>query len=240
MRGSGAALFPIGLMALLAAATFWLDRATQVDEGRDGKHRHDPDYIVDNFNIRRFDADGALQHSLFAQKMLHYPDDDSTEVAAPKLTYFRDPPVHVSSDTAWIDRDGKHVKLDGDVRIVRDAVAGKLSTQITTSVLYAVPDDDVAHTDAPVTITQGQTVVNGTGMETNNKTHISVLYGPVRGTIYPNQTAQTDAPHETTQSRTPTPATAVAGQPSRPATGVRGKGRQGQARKSRSRPHHSR
>ncbi|MDD5249605.1 MAG: LPS export ABC transporter periplasmic protein LptC [Rhodocyclaceae bacterium] len=197
MKHSGAPLFPIAVMALLAAGAFWLDRATQVaDGGRDGRHRHDPDYIVDNFNVRRFDESGKLQHLLVAQKMLHYPDDDSTEVIAPRLTYYHTPPVHIFSNTAWLDKDGKHVRLDGDVRVVRDGRDGNPPTEIATSVLYAVPDDDFAHTDAPVVITQGQTVMRGSGMESNNKSQISILYGRASGTIYQKQANQADAAHE--------------------------------------------
>jgi lipopolysaccharide export system protein LptC len=236
MKSSGAALFPIALMALLAGATFWLDRASQPeDDGRDGKHRHDPDYIVDHFSVRRFDPEGVLQHSLFAQKMLHYPDDDSTEVFAPQLTYHHIPPAHVSSIKAWLDSGGKHVKLEGDVHVLRDSIDGRPPTEITTSVLYAVPDDEYAHTDAPVTITQGQTVIHGIGAETNNKTQISVLYGPVRGIIYQNHMAATD---ESKHNEAKSPASAVDGKPSRPATRARGKGGHGKARQSRSRSHH--
>lgn len=186
MNTAGTRLFPVALMASLAALTFWLDHAAQKDDGgRDGKRRHDPDYVVDRFQVRRFNAAGELQHSLAAQKMLHYPDDDSTSVVAPQLTYHNTPPTHLSADTAWLDQDGKHVRLDGNVRVVRAATANRAPTQIDTSVLYAEPDAEFAHTDAPVTLTQGRTVVRGKGMEANNKTRLAVLFGPVRGTIYP-------------------------------------------------------
>lgn len=182
-------LFPVVLVALLAGLTFWLDRATQPqDESHSGKHRHDPDFIVDNFQVRRFAADGTLQHTLVAKKMLHYADDESTEVAAPRLTYHRTPLLNITANTAWLDKDGKHVRLNGDVHIVRDTVGGKPPTAMATSVLHAVPDDEFAHTDAPVRITQGLTVLNGTGMESNNKTQISVLFGRAKGTIHNHQT----------------------------------------------------
>lgn len=196
MRHSATALFPIAVVALLAGATIWLDRATQVeDDSRSGKRRHDPDYIVDKFSVRRFDETGKLQHFLVGEKMLHYPDDDTTQVIAPQLTYYRNPPMHVFSKTAWLDRDGKHVKLDGDVRVVREGLNGTPSTEILTSVLYTIPDEDFAHTDAPVVITQGLSVMRGTGMESNSKTQISVLYGRASGTIYQKQSNQADAAH---------------------------------------------
>lgn len=241
MRATGAGFFPVVLLFLLAALTFWLERATQTDDdGRNGKNRHDPDYIVDNFHVRRFDVDGKLQHTLVAQKMLHYPDDDSTKVVLPRLTYHRSPPAHVNSNLAWLDKDGKHVKLDGDVHVIRESLDGSPYTEITTSVLYAVPDDEFAHTEAPVVITQGQTVINGTGLETNNKTQISVLFGRVNGIIYKKPANQAQPTHENKPTTLRTPAVSAAGQPARPAAGVRRKGRQGQAGQSRSRPHNGR
>ncbi len=196
MKHTGAALFPIAVLSLLAAGTFWLNRATEIGESREGKQRHDPDYIVDHFTVRRFDDMGKLQHFLTGEKMLHYPDDDSTEAIGPKLTYLRTPPVHVWSDKAWLDKDGKHVRLDGNVHVVREGLNGDPPTEIATQVLYAVPDDNFAHTDAPVVITQGQSVMHGSGMESNDKTQISVLYGRASGTIYQKKPiSQTDAAH---------------------------------------------
>lgn len=201
MRHTGAALFPIALMGLLAALTFWLDQTTQLENSRDGKRRHDPDYIVDRFEVRRFGPDGELQHSLVAQKMLHYPDDDSTTVTAPQLTYHSRPPAYLSSDTAWLDKDGKHVRLDDHVRITRESGDDRPAAELNTSVLYVVPDDEHAYTDAPVTLTQGMTVIRGKGLDANNKTHISTLSGPVRGTIYPKQTNRTTPIHEPSRRR---------------------------------------
>lgn len=188
MIGAGTRLFPIALMALLAALTFWLEQATQGNGGeRDGRNRHDPDYFVDRFELRRFDADGKLQHALVAEKMLHFMDDDSTRVTAPRLTYLGPATTRLSADTAWLDKDGKHVRLDGNVRLLRDGNAQRLPLELATSVLHVVPDDEVAHTDAPVTLAQGKTLINARGMEVNNKTRIAVLSGPVRGAIYSGQ-----------------------------------------------------
>ncbi|MBI3053112.1 MAG: hypothetical protein HYY77_03525 [Betaproteobacteria bacterium] len=41
--------FPVVLLAAVAAMTVWLDRQVQPPaHSRDGKARHDPDYIVEN------------------------------------------------------------------------------------------------------------------------------------------------------------------------------------------------
>lgn len=195
MRHTGAALFPIAVISLLAAGTFWLNRATQIGDSRDGRQRHDPDYVVDHFTIRRFDDTGRLQHLLVGERMLHYPDNDSTEVVAPRVTYFRTPPVRVTSNKAWLDKDGKHITLDGNVLVIREGQNGGPPTEISTSVLYATPDDSFAHTDAPVVIAQGQSVLRGTGMETNDNSQISILHGRASGTIFNKSANQAGAAH---------------------------------------------
>lgn len=244
MRISGTTLLPLALLAILAALTFWLERVTQGTVVDGSKARHDPDFFVENFSVRRFNPEGMLQHTLHSRKMLHYPDDESTDLVAPRLTYHRAPPTRVSSDTAWLDRDGKHVRLDGNVRVVRGNTNGGPETVLSTSVLHAVPDDEVAHTDAPVTITQGMTVIKGTGLHTDNKTQISVLSGRAHGIIYNKEanTANTTNP-ERIQNEPQTPAaqpSRSAAQPSRPAAGVRGKSRPGKTRQPRSRPNNRR
>jgi hypothetical protein len=55
---------------------------------------------------------------------------------------------------------------------------------LTTAKLDAYPDDEIATSDRPVTITQGQSVVNGSGLKANNKTSMYVLEGPVHGIFH--------------------------------------------------------
>lgn len=179
---------PLVLVGFLAALTFWLERVAQFGgEPSHAKERHDPDFYVEQFRVRRYDDDGSLLNTLVAEKMLHFPDDDTTKVIGPRLTYEHRPQTEVTAKTAWLDKDGKHVRLDDDVRIVRAGENAAPDTVITTSVLYVTPDNEYARTDAPVTITQGQTVIRGGGATVDNKGRVSVLSGRVNGTIYRNQ-----------------------------------------------------
>ena len=57
MRFGSSQLFVIVLLALLAGLSFWLQRAVApVETVNDGKMRHDPDAIAENFLVRQFDA----------------------------------------------------------------------------------------------------------------------------------------------------------------------------------------
>lgn len=180
-------LFPLMLVGLLAGLSYWLDLTSRPQETSiDGKSRHDPDYIIERFEVRRFDPQGMLQHTLHADSMRHYPDDDSTVVQAPHLTYHRVPPTLVSAREAQVDSKGKHVQLIGNVVVTRAAQNGKPATVLTTERLDAFPDEETAKTDVPVTITQGRSHVAGSGLAVNNATAFYTLDGPVRGTFHRN------------------------------------------------------
>jgi lipopolysaccharide export system protein LptC len=183
--GPAATLFPLILIGSLAGMTYWLDVASRAPTvSNDGKTRHDPDYVIENFEIRRFDLEGARQHTLRAPLMRHYPDDDSTVVISPDLTYHREPLTNVIAREARVDSKARHVELINDVRVTRSGISGKPDSVLTTSHLDAYPDDEIATSNVPVLITQGLTNVTGSGLDANNKTQIYVLEGPVHGIFH--------------------------------------------------------
>lgn len=189
MRTHSANLLPLMLLTLLAALTFWLERATQVDNaaGND-KIRHDPDFIVSELTMRHFNLDGSLQHALQAKQMLHYPDDDSTHIAEPSLTFYAHAqPTRLSARQARVSQDGKLVELSEDVRVVRDASADSSELVVTTSEMQIYPDDEIARSSVPVTIVNGRNVVHGSAMEANHGTQMFTLMGRVQATLYRTQ-----------------------------------------------------
>lgn len=185
MKIHSAHLLPLILLTLLAALTFWLERASQVGDGGNDKGRHDPDFVVDNFTLRRFNTEGNLQHSLSAKEMLHYPDDDSTTVIDPALVFFGNAaPTRLGARQARISKDGKQIRLADDVRVVREASDGNPELRVTSAEMVVYPDDEIARSSVPVSIVQGRSVMTGSGMEVDSRSHTYTLSGPVRGTIY--------------------------------------------------------
>ena len=186
MKVPTAPLLPLFLLTLLAGGTFWLERASHLDEAtNNGKSRHDPDFIIDNFTTQRFNLDGTLQHTMTAQKMLHYADDETTDVTAPALTYYgQTPPTRLNARQAWVSKDGKEVRLTNDVRMVREASADRPELVVTSSELRVFPDDEIARTNTPVTIVNGLSTIHGTGMDANHHTQTITLLGRVQGTIH--------------------------------------------------------
>lgn len=185
MRFTGAALLPLALVALVAGLSYWLEKATTAQELRNRANaRHDPDYMVDNFTVRRFNESGQLIQSLIANHMVHYPDDDTTELKAPFLTIHRsDRPTQVVAQNAWLNKDGKEIRLKGKVRVTRPGLAGAPETLIETEALTVFPDEERSVGTVPVTITRGGDVMHGTGIEYLGKEKTARLQGRVHGTF---------------------------------------------------------
>jgi lipopolysaccharide export system protein LptC len=177
--------FPLALLAMLAALTLWLDRTVQPQTTpRDGSARHDPDYIVDNLSAVRLGIDGAPRHRIEAKRMLHYPDDDTTHLEAPRyLSYAgKHPQITIVSDTALLSREGGTVDFNGNVRTVRAATEKQSELVLTTEHLRVIPDDHIAYTDAAVNIEDANTKLTAVGLELDDQAKTLKLKSRVRGT----------------------------------------------------------
>lgn len=189
MKHWGSALFPLSILLALTLLTFWLRYATELDEpGRDGKHRHDPDYIVSDAVLRKLDANGQLKYTLRADDVRHFPDDDTTDLRKPRLTQQssqpeKKAPVTVSADKGRLSDDNKRVDLTGNVFIRRPA-AGR-DEELTASMpdLTVFPDDERAFTKSPVVLTKGSSWVKGVGMQVDNKAQTYLLESQVTGLL---------------------------------------------------------
>ncbi len=176
---------PLLILILLVGLTMWLERATRVDDRpSSGKSRHDPDVIVDNFTVRRFDPSGQVQHTLTAQQLRHYPDDDTTELDQPLLLYRgKQSPTRISAERALLTKDGKEAILRDNVRVLREASPGNPEMTLETSVLNVYPDDEIARTDQPVKLTQGKSVAHGVGMVADRVKQTYILESRVKATL---------------------------------------------------------
>lgn len=185
-RDRASSLFPLLLILALAAASLWLERAVQAPEhDKSGKLRHDPDFIAEDFGITKIDVTGKPEYILSAERMQHYPDDESTSVVAPRLVQRHDHanPVVIRADRGLIAKNGKEASFYGSVVVVREAGRGQSELRVQTEYLQVVPDRDLARTDKPVIITEGRSRLSGVGMEFNNRTRQFALQSQVRGTF---------------------------------------------------------
>lgn len=177
--------FPLLLAILLASSVlFWLNHSAQAPSPvqDEGSRRAAPDYVIENFSAVRMDRDGVMRHLLSARKMLHYPDDDITDLEQPRFinTEPGKPAMQVDADEAKMTANGEDIYLTGNVRILRSASKGRGETAMTTSFLHLLPDDGIAKTDRPVVITEANAVIKAVGMEVSNRTQVTRLLSQVR------------------------------------------------------------
>lgn len=192
IRDRSHSLFPVIVLTLLAGVSVWLDRVTQQDPvAKTDKTRHEADFSAERITLHRFDPTGKVQYILVADSMLHYADDESSELKNPRLNYLNRPePVWVESRFASVNKDGTTVVLTDEVLVRRAAHAGKPESTLRTEQMTVWPEDEKMRADKPVTLTQGQTVINAERMESDNIVGEVRLQGQVRGILYRNAPTQ--------------------------------------------------
>jgi lipopolysaccharide export system protein LptC len=192
------ASFPFVLLAALAGLTFWLDLAVQPQpRGSDAASRDDPDYIVDRLSAVRTNQAGIGIYTLSADRMVHFPHDDTTLLTQPRFVSHRSrqAPVTITAREALLSSNGENVYFRQDVKVTRAAYGERSEMVMRTTYLHVIPDDNIATTDRPVTISDAATVVNAVGLELNNETRVLKLLSNVRGTYDPNQAPKNAAKH---------------------------------------------
>jgi lipopolysaccharide export system protein LptC len=183
-------LFPLALMLALALLTLWLDHQVRVEGGEQpSTRRHDPDYRVANFTTTTYNRDGNAETVLSAAQMLHYPDDDSTEVTAPRVMQAKPAQSRftVEADRGRISREGDEIFLYDNVVLVREADATQPRARMSTSFLHILRDRSLVRTDRPVQFEEEDRSLAGRGMEYHADTRELFLHEDVRARFEPKK-----------------------------------------------------
>lgn len=176
-------LLPLALLLFLAALTLWLRIAMETPgKNANGPPRHEPDAIIDNFTVTRLDERGVAQYTLTANRMLHFADDDSTELAAPQVVKRGEgPTVTITAERGTLTRDGEQAFFHGNVLVVRAAAPEREELRVRTDYLHVLAAKNIARTDRAVTITEGRSTLSGVGMEFDENARRFALFSQVRG-----------------------------------------------------------
>ena len=178
---------PLAALGLLVGLTLWLNQLVQAPYSRaDGKLRHDPDLLVENFSARKLGEDGAVLYTLAARKMVHFPDDDSALLESVKLEAFepKQPRMTITADQGRLEQRRDRVHIEGNVVVTREADARSEAARLTTDKLLVLPDEGIARTSTPVRLESASSRALAQGMEINNRTRIMTL-DRVKATIQP-------------------------------------------------------
>jgi lipopolysaccharide export system protein LptC len=190
MKLSTTRVFPLALMFALALLTFYLEHAVREEAPHGQVRRHDPDYLITSFTTTTYNKEGAPESMLSAAKMIHYPDDDSTELIEPRLVQSKPDVARmtVKAERGALSRDGDEIFLYDSVLLTREADKTRPEARLKTSFLHVVRDRSLALTDREVLIEEEHRSLAGRGMEYNYDSGDMTLRSQVRGYFEPKKT----------------------------------------------------
>jgi lipopolysaccharide export system protein LptC len=176
------AWLPLLPLLLLLLGTYWLNQQVQPLPQTQSQLRHDVDFVIDNLSAITLNVQGRPRFTLAAERMWHYPDDDTTHLQMPQLAslYSNRPPVLTSAQTGMISSKGDEVFLFDEVRVVRPAAGDVGEQRFATDYLHVVPERDWAETDQAVVVTSQHSVIRAVGMELDNEERTAKLLSRVR------------------------------------------------------------
>ena len=177
---------PMALMGVLALGTYWLVRSTPVFEppAPEKPKRHEADYVVSNFGLKTYDANGRLKSDITGQTARHYPDTDTLEIDQVRIRSVND-----RGHMAVTNSDSSEVQLMGNALVVREARQDRGEEvprmQFKGEFLHAFLDTERVKSHKPVDLQRGQDVFTADTLDFDNVTSVMALQGRVRGTLVP-------------------------------------------------------
>ena len=185
---------PALMMMLFALGTWWLVRSAPKfpTDGAAAVVSKEPDYFMNQFRVRDFDATGRLTSDLTGVEGHHFPATDTLEVKDPHMRSVDDDGrVTVATALRGVSNgDGSEIQLFGNAVIVREAAKRPDGTAVPRmefrgDYLHAFVNEDRVSSDKPVELLRGADRFVGDQFDYDNRTGVAVLKGRVRGVLQP-------------------------------------------------------
>lgn len=125
-----------------------------------------PDYVIEGMTTWALDTQGNVTRHVTANKLTHYPGDDSTHMQQPLITTMNNGTALWSAQArTGISQAGNNlVKLNDDVVITRFQSSPQQFVKLFTTQLALQPDTQVAHTREQVRIEFQHGTLSARGM----------------------------------------------------------------------------
>jgi len=184
---------PLAFMGLLALGSYWLVRVTPAPTASDIQRplRHDPDYFLEGFTLKTFDASGRIRTEVFGAKARHYPDTQWLEIDGIRIRSFDDKGrlTTARADRGMTNEDTSQVQLIGDAIVVREADASGAKAvprmEFRGEFLHAFMQTEIVKSHKPVQLQRGSDHFSADSMEYDNVDQVLQLKGRVRANLVP-------------------------------------------------------
>jgi len=189
---------PVALMSVLALGSYWLVRTTpQVPEPAPAAAAgHTPDYFMENFSIKSFDAKGKLHAEVMGAAAKHFADTQWTEIDAIALRSVDEKgrQTLASAMRGLTSEDGSEVQLLGKALIVREAQGAGPTPEsprmeFRGEFLHVFAKQELVRSHLPVEMRYGAHRFTADALEYDNLTQVAQLTGRVHATLVPATTA---------------------------------------------------
>lgn len=178
---------PLMVMATLALGSWWLVRSMPelMPTTTDRPLRTEPDYRLQNFTVKTFDATGRLTRQVSGDAGTHFPQPNELHIE--RIQIFAQNEVG-SQFTAQADKgissnNDDRFTLMGNVQAVRKADARGPMTQLRGERLTAILNEDRLTSSLPVEITRDRDVFSSDTLDFNTRSGQYQLQGRVRSVI---------------------------------------------------------
>jgi len=183
----------IGIVLILAALAIgsqvllWLTRPKPAEPAFTGPPRSG--YTLDAFTLDALDENGKIAFTVSGPRLVRRSEDGSIFVSTPDyvLVDSEGHPWIGKSDSAWVNKDGSLMHLEGGVVMRRTPSAGVKLATITTADLTVWPKQHKLETAAPAQISQPGSILRGTGLRGDLNTNVLELLSDVHNTFAPTR-----------------------------------------------------
>jgi lipopolysaccharide export system protein LptC len=185
---------PLVVMGVLALGTYWLVRVTPVvpPVAEVKAVGHEPDYVMHDFAVKSFDAQGQLRSEVTGTVARHYPDTQWLEIEGIRIRSF-DTQGRLTTASALrglTNEDQSEVQLIGNARVLHEAQdTGKPNAaprmEYRGEFLHAFMHTEQVRSHKPVELIRGNDRFTADRMDFDNVDQVLTLQGRVRGTLTP-------------------------------------------------------
>lgn len=186
---------PVALMSVLALGSYWLVRTTPAPPmpAPAATASHTPDYFMEDFSIKSFDAQGGLHAEVMGAAARHYPDTRWTEIDAIAMRSV-DAQGRLSQASATrglTNEDASEVQLIGKALVVRQAqdptqAGASPRMEFRGEFLHVFAKQELVRSSLAVELHHGTHRFTADALEYDNVTRVALLTGRVHATLVPS------------------------------------------------------
>lgn len=173
------------LAVVLVGVAYWQWTLRQVPPAEAPQRS---DYILREFELTTLGQDGAESFTVRGPYLQRDVGGRSISLVQPRFSF---PDAdgtgrwQARSDAAWVSPKADQVHLMRQVEMVGPATPAGLRTRFETARMVVFPDVDRATSEQRVTVTQGDSILTGTGLRADMKAKRFQLLNDVKGRYAP-------------------------------------------------------